>query len=167
MRVKCMNPDNVATFELCFNAPPSRASKTMLLTSPIYERANPTASASSIFSKLFPAHDGSTCAQIQQAAAVTVSPTARTSREFENQHAHALHSPFWWLKCAVGVSNAGHPAVAAYHKLLVWDLMRRPKVTRLAEALLNPLVGKSVVLYFTKPQATENQVPLGYSVASV
>ncbi len=83
------------------------------------------------------------------------------------QHAHALHSPFWWLKCAVGVSNAGHPAVAAYHKLLVWDLMRRPKVTRLAEALLNPLVGKSVVLYFTKPQATENQVPLGYSVASV
>ena len=73
----------------------------------------------------------------------------------------------WWLKCAVGVSNAEHPGVAAYHRLLVWDLMRRPTVTRLAEALLNPLIGKSVVMYFTKLQATESESALGYSVASV
>jgi SAM-dependent methyltransferase len=82
-------------------------------------------------------------------------------------HAHALHSPFWWLKCAVGVSNAEHPAVAAYHKLLVWDLMRRPKVTQLTEALLNPVVGKSVAMYFTKLQSTESEAALRYSVASV
>ncbi|CPR05502.1 methyltransferase [Mycobacterium bohemicum DSM 44277] len=81
-------------------------------------------------------------------------------------HAHALHSPFWWLKCAVGVSNPDHPAVAAYHKLLVWDLMRRPKATRLAESLLNPLVGKSVAMYFTKPGRTQSRATLGYSVAS-
>jgi len=73
----------------------------------------------------------------------------------------------WWLKCAVGVSNAEHPGVAAYHRLLVWDLMRRPTVTRLAEALINPLIGKSVVMYFTKLQATESESALGYSVASV
>ena len=82
-------------------------------------------------------------------------------------HAHALHSPFWWLKCAVGVSNSDHPVVAAYHKLLVWDLMRRPKVTQLAESLLNPLVGKSVAMYFTKLRETESEATLGYSVASV
>ncbi|OBK43152.1 class I SAM-dependent methyltransferase [Mycobacterium sp. 1081908.1] len=86
-------------------------------------------------------------------------------------HAHALHSPFWWLKCAVGVSNSDHPAVAAYHKLLVWDLMRRPKVTQLAESLLNPFVGKSVVLYFAKyyaaPPAAEGEAAPGYSVASI
>jgi SAM-dependent methyltransferase len=88
-------------------------------------------------------------------------------------HAHALHSPFWWLKCAVGVSNADHPVVAAYHKLLVWDLMQRPKITQLAESLLNPLVGKSVAMYFVKslvkpvkPWATESQDALGHSVAS-
>jgi SAM-dependent methyltransferase len=81
-------------------------------------------------------------------------------------HAHALHAPFWWLKCAVGVSNAGHPAVTAYHKLLVWDLMRRPKLTRAAESLLNPLVGKSVTMYFTKPRATESEATPRYSVAS-
>jgi SAM-dependent methyltransferase len=82
-------------------------------------------------------------------------------------HAHALHSPFWWLKCAVGVSKADHPAVAAYHQLLVWDLMRRPKITQLTESLLNPIVGKSVAMYFVKQQAAESRETLGRSVASV
>jgi SAM-dependent methyltransferase len=66
-------------------------------------------------------------------------------------HSHALHSPFWWLKCAVGVNNSDHPAVTAYHKLLVWDMMQRPLLTRVAESTLNPLIGKSVALYFEKP----------------
>ncbi len=66
-------------------------------------------------------------------------------------HSHALHSPFWWLKCALGVDKSDHPAVAAYHKLLVWDMMQRPLLTRVAESTLNPLIGKSVALYFEKP----------------
>ena len=66
-------------------------------------------------------------------------------------HSHALHVPFWWLKCMVGVGNSDHPAVVAYHKMLVWDMMRRPLLTRLAESALNPLIGKSVALYFEKP----------------
>ena len=68
-----------------------------------------------------------------------------------SHHAHALHAPYWWLKCAVGVDNTDNVAVKAYHKLLVWDMMSRPALTRTAEALLNPLVGKSVALYFEKP----------------
>lgn len=66
-------------------------------------------------------------------------------------YAHGLHTPFWWLKCLVGVSNPDHPAVSAYHRMLVWDIMERPLITRIAEAALNPLVGKSVALYFKKP----------------
>ena len=66
-------------------------------------------------------------------------------------HSHALHAPFWWLKCLVGVNNSEHPAVAAYHKMLVWDMMQQPRLTRLAESTLNPLIGKSVALYFEKP----------------
>jgi SAM-dependent methyltransferase len=66
-------------------------------------------------------------------------------------HSHALHAPFWWLKCLVGVDNSQHPAVVAYHKMLVWDMMQRPRITRLAESTLNPLIGKSVALYFEKP----------------
>ncbi|VEG58451.1 type 11 methyltransferase [Mycolicibacterium aurum] len=71
------------------------------------------------------------------------------------QHAHALHSPYWWLKCAVGTEKNNHPAVAAYHKLLVWDMMSQPWLTRTAEAVLNPLIGKSVALYFRKPDAAD------------
>lgn len=84
-----------------------------------------------------------------------------------SHHAHALHSPFWWLKCAVGVSNTEHRAVTTYHKLLVWDLMQRPKITQLAESLLNPLVGKSVAMYFVKQQEAESQATVGHTVASV
>jgi SAM-dependent methyltransferase len=66
-------------------------------------------------------------------------------------HAHGLHSPYWWLKCAVGVDREHHRLVDAYHRLLVWDMMRKPAITRLLDAALNPLIGKSVALYFTKP----------------
>ena len=70
-----------------------------------------------------------------------------------HHHAHALHSPYWWLKCAVGVHDDDHPAASAYHKLLVWDIMRRPDVTQLADRTLNPLIGKSLVVYAAKPVA--------------
>jgi SAM-dependent methyltransferase len=68
-----------------------------------------------------------------------------------HHHAHALHSPYWWLKCAVGVGNDEHPLVKAYHRMLVWDITSAPPVTRIADRLLNPVLGKSVVLYGTKP----------------
>ena len=68
-----------------------------------------------------------------------------------SHHAHGLHSPFWWLKCAVGVDKPDHPVVKAYHRFLVWDMMSRPLLTRAVEAALNPVVGKSVALYFEKP----------------
>jgi SAM-dependent methyltransferase len=66
-------------------------------------------------------------------------------------HVHGLHSPYWWLKCAVGVDDDQHPLVKAYHRLLVWDIMKRPLLTRLADRVLDPLVGKSLVLYLHKP----------------
>jgi SAM-dependent methyltransferase len=66
-------------------------------------------------------------------------------------HAHALHSPYWWLKCAVGPTNADHPLVKAYHRLLVWDITAAPPATRWTEKLLNPVLGKSLVVYARKP----------------
>ncbi len=66
-------------------------------------------------------------------------------------YAHGLHSPYWWLKCAVGVKNDDHPLVKGYHRLLVWDIMRKPRTTRFAERVLDPVIGKSLVLYLHKP----------------
>ena len=65
--------------------------------------------------------------------------------------AHSLHTPYWWLKCAVGPTNDTHPLVQAYHRLLVWDITSAPAVTRVADRLLNPVLGKSLVVYARKP----------------
>ena len=72
-------------------------------------------------------------------------------------HAHGLHAPYWWLKCAVGVDNDKNPLVKAYHQVLVWDIMGTPRwstLTRAAERVLNPLIGKSMVLYLRKPETS-------------
>ena len=66
-------------------------------------------------------------------------------------HAHALHSPYWWLKCAVGIPNDDHPLVKPYNKLLVWDIAKKPFITRWTERILNPVLGKSLVVYANKP----------------
>jgi SAM-dependent methyltransferase len=75
-------------------------------------------------------------------------------RPGQAHHAHALHSPYWWLKCAVGPTNDDHPLVQAYLKVLVWDIMQTQPmgtITRWTERLLNPVLGKSLVVYARKP----------------
>ena len=70
-------------------------------------------------------------------------------------HAHALHTPYWWLKCAVGPTNNDHPLVRAYHEVLLWDIAgRQPmaRFTKLADRLANPLLGKSIVVYARKAE---------------
>lgn len=66
--------------------------------------------------------------------------------------AHALHSPYWWLRCLFWEKedNKQFWLVKQYHKILVWDLMKKPWITQKLEKFLNPIMGKSVVLYFTK-----------------
>jgi len=73
--------------------------------------------------------------------------------------AHALHSPYWWLRCAVGPQNEDHPAVAKYRKFLEWEIVSQPRSTKVAERALAPVLGKSSVHYATKPAAASNGVP--------
>ncbi len=72
---------------------------------------------------------------------------------YRRHWAHALHSPYWWLQCLFWKTRDTSALVRAYHRFLVWDLMSQPRLTRILEALLNPLMGKSLVLYFRKPAA--------------
>lgn len=65
----------------------------------------------------------------------------------DRHSAHALHVPYWWLRCASRDPDQS-PLVRAWHRLLVWDLMRAPRLTRTLERLLNPVLGKSLVWYF-------------------
>jgi len=68
-----------------------------------------------------------------------------------HHHAHALHSPYWWLRCALGTSRDQALAARLYHRFLVYDLTHRPRWTRALERALNPYLGKSVVLYAHRP----------------
>ncbi|MBN1635430.1 MAG: class I SAM-dependent methyltransferase [Deltaproteobacteria bacterium] len=67
-----------------------------------------------------------------------------------NSWAHALHSPYWWIKCLVGHKNENSLVVKIYHKFLVWDIMNKPFFTRSLEKILNPFIAKSIVLYLKK-----------------
>ncbi len=74
-------------------------------------------------------------------------------RHYARHFAHSLHSPYWWLKCLVGPARTDSRLVNLYHRFLTWDIMKKPKVTRFSSRLLNPVLGKSLVLYFRKPEA--------------
>lgn len=78
---------------------------------------------------------------------------AQGFQAFRRHWAHALHSPYWWLRCATWERQETSRAVAAYRRLLEWDLMQKPRLTRWTEAALNPVLGKSVALYFDRTGA--------------
>jgi len=67
-----------------------------------------------------------------------------------SHYAHSIHTPYWWLKCLFGPENHSVPPVALYHRFLTWDIMKKPKITRMLDHLFNPVIGKSLVVYFRK-----------------
>ena len=68
-----------------------------------------------------------------------------------SHHAHALHSPYWWLRCAAGVEHADQsPAVQRYHGFLVGCIEGRYPWAGPLERALNPILGKSLVVYTEK-----------------
>ena len=72
---------------------------------------------------------------------------------FRRHHAHGIHAPYWWLKCAFWNRQDDHPWVKAYHNFLVWDLMKRPVLTRALDTITSPFMGKSLVMYFKNETA--------------
>ena len=64
--------------------------------------------------------------------------------------AHSLHTPYWWMKCLAGIHRTDLFIIKLYHRFLVWDMMKKPRFTRMLERFLNPVLGKSIVIYFKK-----------------
>jgi SAM-dependent methyltransferase len=74
---------------------------------------------------------------------------------FDRHHAHGLHAPYWWLKTALGVNrSADHPLVKRYHDLLVTEMTTNPLPLQLLERVLQPTIGKSLILYARKPMGS-------------
>jgi len=66
------------------------------------------------------------------------------------RYRHGLHAPYWWLRCIVGHKNEHSRPVSLYRRFLEWDIMRHPPLTAMLDAILNPLIGKSIVFYARK-----------------
>jgi SAM-dependent methyltransferase len=64
----------------------------------------------------------------------------------DRHHAHAFHSPYWWLKCVFGERAPVH----AYRRFLEWQITSGPLLVDALERRLDPLLGKSLVLYAVK-----------------
>lgn len=67
-----------------------------------------------------------------------------------SHHAHALHSPYWWLRCAFGVDDEGRWPVRRYHDFLTWQIVEQPRWVAGLDRALNPVLGKSLVVYTQK-----------------
>ena len=70
--------------------------------------------------------------------------------ELSFHFAHSFHTPFWWLKCLLGPSREDSKIINIYHRFLVWEMMKGPNITKFFEKILNPVMGKSLVLYLRK-----------------
>jgi SAM-dependent methyltransferase len=82
-----------------------------------------------------------------------------------SHRAHALHSPYWWLKCAVGPGNDDHPLVARFRRLLEWEIVSQPAGLRHVERVLAPVIGKSYVVYCTKAVSSLSPIRTELEVA--
>jgi SAM-dependent methyltransferase len=62
-------------------------------------------------------------------------------------HQHGLHSPYWWIRCAGGVNNPDRFVATKYHNLLVKQITDNPRWLAAIDRVLNPLIGKSLIVY--------------------
>lgn len=73
---------------------------------------------------------------------------SRGFRLVDSHHEHALHAPYWWLKCLWWDRDDQPAPLAAYERFLERTILEDRPIVEAIERGLNPLLGKSLVLYF-------------------
>ena len=63
---------------------------------------------------------------------------------------HAIHSPYWWLRCFFWNSQDSNFIVKLYKKILEIHILKKPLFIDMIDKLLNPILGKSFSMYFEK-----------------
>jgi len=65
--------------------------------------------------------------------------------------AHAIHSPYWWMRSMFFDRGKDFVPLRAYQRFMDWQLFKGPSWTESIERIFNPIFGKSNVYYFDKP----------------
>ena len=63
---------------------------------------------------------------------------------------HAIHSPYWWLRCFFWNTQDSNFIVKLYKKILERHILKKPLFIDMIDKLLNPILGKSFSMYFEK-----------------
>lgn len=71
-----------------------------------------------------------------------------------SHYAHALHSPLWWLKCLFWKSRDESRLIRIYERILEWEIEEESSLLSWFQKLLNPVFGKSLVLYFQRKKSS-------------
>lgn len=73
---------------------------------------------------------------------------SRGYRYLDTHYAHAFHSPYWWLKCLWWDRDEQPGLLSRYERFLERMILEESPVATAVERMLNPILGKSLVLYF-------------------
>lgn len=68
----------------------------------------------------------------------------------KKHYAHAFHSPYWWLRCVFWKTQDSNLLIKYFEKVLVKIMFKYGLKTHPLESILNPILGKSIVLYTQK-----------------
>ena len=71
--------------------------------------------------------------------------TFQTSERF-----HSIHSPYWWLRCLFWDNQDSNILIRIYKRILEKHILENPFYIDLVDKVLNPVLGKSLALYFEK-----------------
>ena len=63
---------------------------------------------------------------------------------------HALHSPYWWLRCLFWDTQDTNFLVKQYKKILELQILKSTPILNFIDKILNPIIGKSSAFYFQK-----------------
>ena len=63
---------------------------------------------------------------------------------------HAIHAPYWWLRCLFWKTQDTNLIVNIYKKILERHILKKPKILDFIDKILNPIMGKSFSMYFEK-----------------
>ena len=68
----------------------------------------------------------------------------------QSERFHSVHSAYWWLRCFFWKSQETNILIRWYKKFLEIHILQKPKWIDLLDRSLNPILGKSIALYFEK-----------------
>ena len=69
---------------------------------------------------------------------------------YRTHYAHAFHSPYWWLRCLLWQQQNSNALIKRFENFLVKVMFKYDLKTHPIEKLLNPILGKSLVIYAKK-----------------